>query len=101
MRAFIAPSLSERLGRQVVIENRPGAGTFLSVARRGAFGPPFCFCRVEKPALSIFRLRGSATLYGNANEPENRRLPFVGVEPRAGPTGITPSHQAAYRVNRG
>ena len=28
---FIAPSLSERLGQQVVIENRPGAGTFLSV----------------------------------------------------------------------
>jgi len=27
----IAPSVSERLGQQVVIENRPGAGTFLSV----------------------------------------------------------------------
>jgi tripartite-type tricarboxylate transporter receptor subunit TctC len=28
---LIAPSLSDRLGQQVVIENRPGAGTFLSV----------------------------------------------------------------------
>ena len=28
---LIAPSLSQRLGQQVVIENRPGAGTFLSV----------------------------------------------------------------------
>jgi tripartite-type tricarboxylate transporter receptor subunit TctC len=28
---LIAPSLSKRLGQQVVIENRPGAGTFLSV----------------------------------------------------------------------
>src|SRR5215467_13831554 len=28
---LIAPSLSERLGQQVVIENRSGAGTFLSV----------------------------------------------------------------------
>src|SRR5262249_49598121 len=73
---LMAPSLSERLGQQVVIENRPGAGTFLSVQAVLNSAPDgYTLLHYGGSTLMNAKISPTPPPLGDATGPPPRRLP--------------------------